>query len=426
MVFGFGKKKTVETPASPVQYQREISLQEIPTVIKELEGPRISNIIQEAKRLKTEIELNRKNIHGIILHLESDDLKLDDVDKNLKTVGKRGKDAVVSTIKKETSSKLTNIERYDDVIAFNNEISQTLKRIGDILGLHTRVMHVFARKYADKLKEEIAKLAQNRNVLQILINGQESFKSDSESILELIKKMDELKIKERQKNHRLTEIKNERSDTLHAITKLELEISELRAKPEHREFVEVRKKIDLLSHEKHEIKGKIDAQFTKISRPLSKYSYVSSFDKPMKKLMEELISDPYEVISAHNKEPIIEILQATAKSVVAGNVSVKDSDKSIELIEETIDRLDEFLKLKTVFAKKISDLETSLNVFDIKKLEGKEKELEKARANITDLETSSQKIENEIKDEESEYNTIKLEMETKMTRLNNGKVVIKT
>ena len=426
MVFGFGKKKTVETPASPVQYQREVSLQEIPSIIKELEGPRVSNILQEAKRLKTEIELNRKNIHGIILHLESDDLKLDDVDKNLKTVGKRGKDAVVSTIKKETSVKLTNIEKYDDVVSVNNEVSQTLKRIGDILGLHTRVMHVFARKYADKLKEEIAKLAQNRNALQILINGQESFKSDSASILDLIEKIDNLKIEEKQKNHRLTEIGNEKSQTLHTITTLELEISEMREKPEYREFLEVRKKIDLLSHERHEIKGKIDAQFTKISRPLSKYSYVSSFDKPMKKLMEELISDPYEVISTHNKEPIIAILQATAKSVVAGNVSVKDSDKSIELIEETIDRLDEFLKLKTAFAKKISDLEASLNVFDIKTLEGKEKELEKARSNITDLEASSEKTEKEIKENESDHNAIKLEIEAKMTLLNNGKVIIKT
>ncbi|MGH2613549.1 MAG: hypothetical protein ACRDFB_10955, partial [Rhabdochlamydiaceae bacterium] len=151
MVFGFGKKKTVENPVSPVQLQREASLQEIPSIIKELEGPRIANTLQEAKRLKTEIELNKKNIRDIILHLESDDLKLDDVDRNLKTVGKRGKDAVVSTIKKETSVKLTNIERYEDVTAVNNEVSQTLKRIGDILGVHTRVMHVFARKYADKL-----------------------------------------------------------------------------------------------------------------------------------------------------------------------------------------------------------------------------------------------------------------------------------
>lgn len=426
MVFGFGKKKTVENPVNPVQHQREISLQEIPSIIKELEGPRISNILQEAKRLKTEIELNRKNIHGIILHLESDDLKLDDIDKNLKTVGKRGKDAVVSTIKKETSMKLTNIERYDDVVAVNNEVNQTLKRIGDILGLHTRVMHVFARKYADKLKEEISKLAQNRNALQILINGQENFKSDATSILDLIKKMENLKIEERQKNHRLTEIRKEKSNMLHAITRLELEIEELKARPEHREFLEVRKKIDLLSHEKHEIRKKIDTQFIKISRPLSKYSYVSSFDKPMKKLMEELISDPYEVISIHNKEPVIEILQAAAKSVVAGNVSVKDSDKAIELIEETIDRLDEFLKLKDAFAKKISDLEVSLNVFDVKTLEAKEKELGKTRSNITDLEASNEKIEKEIKENESEHNTIKLEIETKMTRLNNGKVIIKT
>jgi hypothetical protein len=426
MVFGFGKKKTVENPVSSTQHQREASLQEIPSIIKELESPRISNILQEARLLKTEIDRNQKKIHDIILDLESDDLKLDDVDKNLKTAGKRGKDAVVSTIKKETSVKLTNIERYEDVVAVNNEVNQTLKRMGDTLGLHTRVMHVFARKYADKLKEEIAKLAQNRNDLQILINKQESFKSDSTYILDLIKKIDNLKVKERQKNHRLIEIKNEKSETLHIITRLELEISELKAKPEHKEFLEVRKKIDALSHEKNEMRRKIDAQFTKISRPLSKYSYVSSFDKPMKKLMEELISDPYEAISIHNKEPVIEILQATAKSVLAGNVSVKDSDKSIELIEETIDRLDEFLKLKAALAKKVSDLEASLSVFDVKTLETKEKELEKARSNITDLEASSEKIEKEIKDSESEHNTIKLEIETKMTLLNNGKVIIKT
>ncbi len=424
MVFGFGKKKAVESTIDPVQQQRVVSLQEIPAIIKELESPRISHILQEAKRLKTEIGLNQKNIHDIILHLESDDLKLDDVDKNLKTVGMRGKDAVVSTIKKETEARLTNIERYDDVITTNNEVNQMLKRIGDILGVHTRVMHVFARKYADRLKEEISKLSQNRSILQRLINEQENFKSDSCAILELIEKINSLKIEEDQKKHRLIEITNEKKEALHAITRLEQETSELRATPEYNEFLEVRKKIDHLSHEKHEIRRKIDAQFIKISRPLSKYSYVSSFDKPMKKMMEELISDPFEVISIHNKELVVEILQATAKSVVAGTISVKDSDKSIELIEDTIDRLDEFLKLKVAFTKKVSDLESSLNIFDIKTLETKEKELEKARSNITDFEASSKKIEKEIKDNESQLGAVKLEIESKMTSLNNGNAII--
>jgi hypothetical protein len=424
MVFGFGKKKAVENTIDPVKQQRAVSLQEIPVIIKELESPRISYILQETKRLKTEIGLNQKNIRDIILHLESDDLKLDDVDKNLKTVGMRGKDAVVSTIKKETEVKLTNIVRYDDVVTINNEINQMLKRIGDILGVHTRVMHVFARKYADRLKEEISKLSQNRSVLQRLINEQENFKSDSRSILELIEKINSLKIEEGQKKLRLIEITNEKNEALHAIARLEQEISELKTTSEYKEFLEVQKKIEHLSHEKHEIRRKIDAQFIKISRPLSKYSYISSFDKPMKKIMEELVSNPFEVISIHNKEPIVEILQATAKSVVAGTVSVKDSDKSIELIEDTIDRLDEFLKLKSAFTKKISDLEANLNTFDIKTLETKEKELEKIRSNITGFELSGEKIEKEVKDNESQLDAIKSEIESKMTSLNNGNVVI--
>ncbi|MDE1726510.1 MAG: hypothetical protein KGH89_04525 [Thaumarchaeota archaeon] len=425
MVFGFGKKKTVENPVEPSHYQKEILLQDIPSIIKEIEGPRVLNILQEAKQLKTEIELNQKNIHKIILHLESDNLKLDDVDKNLKIVGIRGKDAVVSTIKKETSIKLTNIERYDDVIEINNEVNQILKRIGDILGLHTRVMHVFARKYADKLKEEIAKLAQNRNILQRLINEQESFKSSSFTILENIKKIDALRIEEKQKNQRITEIINEKDETSNTITRLEQEISELRSKSEYREFLEIKKKIGLLSGEKQEIKSKVSSQFIKISRPLSKYSYVSSFDKPMKKLMEEFILDPYEVISIQNKDALVEILQATAKSVVAGNVSVKDSDKSIESIEETIERLDEFLKLKNAYEKKISDLEINLDVFNVKVLETKEKENEKARTNLIDLQTSNKKLEREISENKAQLDTAKLELERDLTHLNNTKVIIK-
>lgn len=145
----------------------------------------------------------------------------------------------------------------------------------------------------------------------------------------------------------------------------------------------------------------------------------------MKKLMEELISDPYQVMSVENKESIIEILQAVTKSVVAGNVSVKDSDKSAELIEETIERLDEFLKLKSSYAKKISDLESGLHVFDAKKLEEKESNLEKTKTNMNDLDASHKKLRNEISDSHSQTDAAKLELEKNLTFLNKGKVIVK-
>ncbi|HJT10961.1 MAG TPA: hypothetical protein VJ771_09310 [Candidatus Nitrosotalea sp.] len=424
MVFGFGKKKTVEAPSS-VQEQREVSLHDIPKIIKEIEAPRISNILLGAQQLKTRVESNQKNIYELILHLESDDLKLDDVDKNLKTIGKRGKDAVVSTIKKETKTKLTNITKYEDVIYLNNEVNQMLKRMGDVLGLHTRVMHVFARKYADKLKDEIGDLAQNRNALQRIIGEQVEFKASSDAILETIKKMQSLELEKKHKTHRLDEVATEKSEAADTISRLESEIAKLKSSPEYHQFLEVRKKIDSLAHEKYEIRDKVAAQFSKISRPLNKYSYVSSFDKPMKKLMEELIADPYQVISAENKESIIEILQATTKSVVAGNVSVKDSDKSVETIEETIERLDEFLKLKSTYAKKISDLESGLHVFDVKNLEEKEASLEKTKTNLRDLESSHEKLGKEISDVYSQIDAAKLELEKTLTFLNKDKVIVK-
>ncbi|MDE1764961.1 MAG: hypothetical protein KGI27_01670 [Thaumarchaeota archaeon] len=423
MVFGFGKKKTVEVP-DPVQ-QRAVSLHEIPQIIKEFEIPRISNILQGALQLKTRVETNQKNIHELILHLESDDLKLDDVDKSLKTVGKRGKDAVVSTIKKETTAKLTSIEKYEDVLSLNNEINQILRRMGDVLGLHTRVMHVFARKYADKLKEEIGDLAQNRNSLQRLITEHENFKSSANSILEAIQKIHDFKKETVQKEHRSNEITREKSETADAITRLEQDILELKSRPEYSQFLEIKQKIDSMSHEKHEIRDKIGAQFSKISRPLNKYSYVSSFDKPMRKIMEEIIADPYDALSPENKESVIEILQAVTKSVVAGNVSVKDSDRSAELVEETIERLDEFLGLKSAYAKKISDLEDKLGIFDAKKIEEKEKDIEKARSNMIGLETSHKKLEKEISENRIQLDSTRIELEKSLTHLNKGKVIVK-
>jgi len=426
MVFGFGKKKNADSLAATARQEKEILLTDIPSFLKELESPRVSKAIQGAKNVKSEIELDRKNINNTILEFEEDDLNLDDVDRNLKTVVKRGKDAVVSTIKKEIASKLSNIENYDNVLAFNVEVSQILKRMGDVLGLHTRAMHVFARKYAEKLKEEITHLAQNRNLLQSLIDEYENFRMNSDSIVEMIRKIDALELEVIQKNKRLTEINAETDTTRKNITTLEREILELQSSKEYQEFLEIKRKIDSLSSERNEIKSKINDQFSKISRPLSKYSYISSFEKSMKKIMEDLIADPYQAISSQNKSAIIEILEATTKSVLAKNVSVKDYDKSIQQIEETINRLEEFLTLKDAFNKKVSSLESNLQIFNAELLESKERNLQKAKSNITDFESTSKKIGNDIEQNNAQINNLKSQIQTSLNKLSNTKVTIKS
>ena len=425
MVFGFGKKKTQEHATTPIQKERTVHLEEIPGILQEIQFPHIMESINIAKSVREEAEANKKKIHALILHLESDDLKLDDIDRNLMIIVKRGKDAIVSIIKKETLSSLTNVTKYDQVILLNTEISQTLKRIGDVLGLNSRIIHIFAKKYADSLKDEITKMAGNRNQLQVAINFVESLKVNCEKIIEMGEKIAEQKNKILQKTDRVLEIISELDVLKNSIISLEKQILDLKSMKEHTKYLEIKNNIESLSSEKNEIKNIIDLQFSKISRPLGKYSYISSFEKPVKKMMDELVSDPYEVISTQNKATIIQILEAVAKSVSSGSISVKDTDKSLEQIRETVSRLDEFITLKESYSNKVSTLEKNLIIFDIKLLESKEQGLQKAKIDFTNMESTKKKLEDEINDDNNLLAKHVSEIESDLARVTNSKIILK-
>lgn len=425
MVFGFGKKKTQEQPTVPVQSKKTISLEDIPAMLHDIEAPQVAETISIAKTTKEEVETHRKKIRDLILHLESDDLKLDDVDRNLGVIVKRGKDAIVSTIKKETSSDLTSAAKYDQAVALNLEISQMLKKIGDVLGLNSRIIHIFAKKYADNLKDEIAKVAKSRNQLQSSINIVENFRADSKTIIEMGQKISEYRNAITQKNERISEIESEIQTLKDTITTLERQIHDLKSSSGHVKFLEIKHKVDSMSSEKSEVKNIIDLQFSKISRPLGRYSYISSFEKPVRKMMDDLVANPYDIISPQNKADIIQILEAVEKSVVSGSISVKDTDKSLEQIQETISRLDEFISLKESYSNKVSALEKDLKVFDIKSLESKEHELEKTRSDIANIESTKKKLEEEVKDSNHSLSKSISDLESGLARLANIKVLLK-
>ena len=116
------------------------------------------------------------------------------------------------------------------------------------------------------------------------------------------------------------------------VTTIELdekEIKNIKNSSEYTEFLQINEKLDSLSSGKNKIRNEIELQLTKISRPLNKYVYVSSLDKPLKKLLAELIANPYDVLVDSNKLDIIQILVSARKGIQSGSVSVKDADKSL-------------------------------------------------------------------------------------------------
>jgi len=414
MVFGWGKKKKSQE-FETIQEEKEIKLDIINSRVEEIQNLRKKTIVAESKTFRKKIEEKLDVILKIIKDLERDDLNVDDIDKHLEILVVRGKKQVIDAIKKENSEKLPDIKSYEDVLDLTELVTRKLKRIGDALGRQSRVIHIFAKKYAGKLKSHLSVLNSDRSELQSLVDNYKKLNDDASDISKKIIKYNESKNKLATNDKRITDTKNSIQEFEEKIENTLKNISKLKSGEEYLKYTETQKKLESLTPK--QIQSKIDSQFTKISRPLSRYEYGSSLDKPQKVLMEKLIVNPYNVLTLENKEDIIKILSSVRKGVEGGSISVKDHQKSLSSIDETIEMLAEFVKEKSEFAEKKDALQREIDSFDISQLKQKEDFLTKTNIDKSDAESRIRRLEQEIEEIKKSLPEILMDIEIRLRRI---------
>ena len=398
MVFGWGKKKSEKQDPEIVRQKKQITLDDIPDVINEIRTIRKKTIIAETKTFRNKIKSSSETILHIAIDLERDTLKVDDMDVHLKRLVERGKREVISIIKRESIVELPEINSYDDVKDFNVISGKMLKKIGDALGRHSVPINVFAKKYASKLKDDLKTMTDRNDEITTLISNYAELETKTEHLTDTMNKITQSKKliinlgdeKEIDKKN-ITNLENQLLDN-------QKDIESIKNADSYKQFIEINNKLDAMADEKNQIKNEIEQQFTKISRPLNKYVYASSLGKPQRKLLEDLIARPYDVLIEINKHDITQILESTKKGVQAGSVSVKDSSKSLSQIDETILLLSSFIEKISIFEKSKNDIQSKLSVFDSEQLQQKESILRKHENDKSTLESKIKSAEKELVD----------------------------
>jgi len=424
MVFGWGKKKVEPQTIETTHSKKEIKFSEINKILDEIKTLRTKTLIAETKSIKNKISLELYTVLRIATTLESDDLKVEDIDRHLKILVTRGKSQVISTINKEAKTKFIEINSYEDALQYDKEISHVLKKIGDALGRQTRVIHIFAKKYAGKLKSTLSTLVSRSKGFQTILENHRRLDEDITFISETVLQVNQIKKEQEMQKERLVKTHESLNTQGEKIESAENNIERLKTSYEHSEFLNIKNNIVKLDSEKSQIKNDIDLQFTKISRPLGKYSYISSLEKPQKLLMEKLIQNPINVLTKENKSNIVIILESTRKGVETGSISVKDAKKSAVQINEIINILDDFINKISEFNEKRSKLEDSLRVFDVKELNAKESELSNAINDKNDLEKRIESIENELSQSKSKIPNLILDIEKKLREVSSTQYTI--
>ena len=393
MVFGWGKKKLEENEINVIPKEKHILLSDVSDILEEISSVRTKTIMAEVKTFRNKIDSNRKTLLKITKELDGDTLNTEEIDHHLRRLVDRGKSDVLTIIKKECTKNLIEINSFDDVKVFSETVTKMLKRVGDSLGRHTNVIHIFAKKYAKRLKDDLRVMQSDNKEISVLVTNHIDLENKVEKITENI-------IEYEQFQESLVVLHDRKENTQKNIQKLiEMnkniidEIETLKNSKEYTAYLKIKEEINSFLSVRLEIKNQIDSQFANISRPMNKYIYISSLDKLQKKLLENLINNPIDVLTDENKDGIIQILEAVIKNVKSESISVKNIEKSLNQLNQTISLVDEFIdKINKCSQSKI-DAENRLSVFNYANLEKLELDLSKSKNNKNDTESELESID---------------------------------
>ncbi|MDC0159450.1 hypothetical protein OAJ55_02060 [Candidatus Nitrosopelagicus sp.] len=399
MVFGWGKKKKQDEFNEPVETIRltsqSITLDEIPKVLDELITLRKKTLVAEIKSHRNRLDPQREIILKVANELEDDDLNSDDLDPHFQIMVNRGKKEVIAVIKREFSNPFPEVNSAEDVIRFKKVFSSGINKIGDMLGKHSRLIHILAKKYAKKFTDDFVRLTEDLKEVDSLIANFSETEEYVQKTLELKNNRTKTLEKISKQENRMIELRESLDEKHKQIHGFEKTIDNTKSSSDYKTYQNIQSQLEKFESEKKQIRHHIDDQFTKISRPLGKFVHISSHDKEIKDLTATLASTPYDVLDENNLSSIKNILDSIVIGIDSGSVSVKDVSKSKDGITEIKNAIPNLINIKLKFETKKKDLITKLENFDLKSLQNVEKDLKHEQDNILDIESKLKSLEDE-------------------------------
>jgi predicted RNase H-like nuclease (RuvC/YqgF family) len=429
MVFGWGKKKKVEYN-EPVENftstPQTITLNEIPKIMDDIVILRKRTLAAEIKSHRNRIDPQREVLLKIANELSEDELDPDKLDPHFQIMVNRGKKEVISSIKKEFANPFPDINSPDDVMRFKKVSSAGINKVGDMLGKHSRVIHIFAAKYAKKLTNDLKDLTANLKEVDELINNFAATENSVQTINELLSSRNKTLEKLSKQNSRINELKSSISEKKEKIEEFENKIKEIKNSSDYKTYLDVKSQLSDCDSEEVKIRHYVDDEFTKISRPLGKFVHISSHDKELKDLTAKLSSTPYDVLDAENISGIKNILDSIVTGINSGSVSVKDISKSKDSIAEIKNLIPSLISTKAKFETKKHELLSKLENFDSKSLQTVENNLNREESNISDTSSKLKVFEDETLGLTHSLPTILHQIETNLKNATSTSYTIST
>jgi peptide methionine sulfoxide reductase MsrA len=373
--FGIFKKKpndiasaehSIPTPASET-----LSIQQAQDLLHSLEAAKVKELSAALAPIKESAAESLKVIDTLAKEMDRENIKLEDVERRLKSVVEHSKTTVVSSLRREASLELPFPQSANDAKKFKERFENMMKRFGEVSGSHSKVLNAFMKKHSGKIKDEFEFLTKLLNETRAIIS---EFDRNREPIIRCentlntaLQKISSINLAESSAKN----IEKEIEDIERELKNVE---NELAAASGSNEFEQASIRVrDIAEAERkqEEFHAQIRDLFSHLSRAFTKYSY--GITKETERRLETMSNEPWQILYEKNVTPYSSLLLEIRKSIDSGQIQLKDSDKVLQYIDTILESLPDLQYKAQTFKTEINSFR-QLNieiVYKVKDLEQK-------------------------------------------------------
>ena len=331
------EKKDIDSRNQLRNTTNSLTVSDAVILLQNIESERIKSLANDLSPIKESVVKSLRSVERVANNLDIEDIKLEEA--RFKSIVENSKRTVVSSLRREASSDIPGLQSIHEVKKFEEKLESIIDRFGEVSGSHSRVMNVFMKKYAGKLKGEFETLSSLLKQTKSVVSEFEEENSVTVKSIDLLNIYSQ-KITAKKANEDKIEDTYREIETLkYDLHELKSQLSRVENSTQFKESYRNLEQIGVLEKEKQEFQRKVSDLYSHVSRAFTKYSYGMTKDTLGR--LKVLTEEPWRIFEDAEVSSYASLLIEIQKAVKSGKIKLKDSERIMNYMEIILKSLPE-------------------------------------------------------------------------------------
>src|ERR687888_1143718 len=389
-------------------YNRDsLTISEALILLQHIESEKVKALVQDLLPIKKSVRGSLESIAKIADNLEHENIKLEEL--RFKSIVENSKRTVVASLKREASSDLPLSESMQDIKKFNYRLESIINRFGEVSSSHNRVMNIFMKKYAGRLKSEFETLS---SLLKDTKSVMAKFEEENVAVVKCIDVLNLLSQKValiKTNKNRIENIYKEIEMLNCKLDQSKDQLSSLENSIHFKESCRNIEEIDIARKEEQELHRHMLDLYSHVSRAFTRYSYGMTKDTLSR--LKVLTDEPWKIFDNEDISLYTSLLTEVQKAVNSSNIRLKDSQKTLYYMDLILRSLPKYQHETKAIKLRLKLLQESKDGVVVNKAKELRENINYYNSNLEDLKQSYNDMRKQLTENDNECGSLVRQIE---------------